>query len=116
MKRFKSPGSAQRPCPVHDRTCRIRFSSAAGIPGPSSTGLRQFFGLFARLERRIAFEAIDDRPVDLVFLLLIPENAGDEHLVALACVSRHLRHRDVADALRSAETSAELYELLTVSS
>jgi PTS system nitrogen regulatory IIA component len=83
------------------------------LPHARVAGLARFFGLFVRLERSIAFEAIDDRPVDLVFLLLIPEDASDEHLAALACVSRRLRQRDVAESLRSAKSSPEIYDLLT---
>ena len=84
------------------------------LPHARVPGLERFFGLFARLERPINFDAIDDRPIDLVFLLLIPEKAGDDHLAALACVSRRLRDREVADGLRAAKTGAELYDFLTV--
>jgi PTS system nitrogen regulatory IIA component len=75
--------------------------------------LGQFFGLFARLERPIAFDAIDERPVDLVFLLLIPQQAGSDHLAALATISRRLRDRDAAARLRAGKTAPELYRLLT---
>jgi mannitol/fructose-specific phosphotransferase system IIA component (Ntr-type) len=57
--------------------------------------------------------AIDERPVDLVFLLLIPDQAGGDHLAALACVSRKLRDRAAAAKLRAAKTAAEMYEILT---
>src|SRR4051794_21668431 len=83
------------------------------LPHARIAGLEQFFGLFARLERPINFDAIDDGPVDLVFLLLMPEQAGNEHLAALAAVSRRLRQREVAAQLRSAKASSELYEILT---
>jgi nitrogen PTS system EIIA component len=86
------------------------------LPHARVPGLQQFFGLFARLERPIEFEAVDKRPVDLVFLLLIPEQAGDDHLAALACVSRKLRNPAVAQALRAAKTAPELYKVLTVGS
>src|SRR5689334_22901974 len=83
------------------------------LPHARVAGLRQFFGFFARLARPIAFAAIDDRPVDLVFFLLIPEAIGDEHLAALACVSRRLRDHQVAESIRTANTSVELYDHLT---
>ena len=83
------------------------------LPHARIAGLEHFFGLFARLERPINFDAIDDGPVDLVFLLLIPEQAGNEHLAALAAVSRRLRQREVAARLRSAKASSELHEILT---
>jgi PTS system nitrogen regulatory IIA component len=84
------------------------------MPHARVGGLRDFFGLFARLERPIDFTAIDERPVDLVFLLLIPDRPGDDHLAALACVSRRLRDRDAAAQLRAAKTGAELYQILAL--
>ena len=83
------------------------------LPHARIVGLGHFFGLFARLERPINFDAIDDGPVDLVFLLLIPERAGSEHLAALAAVSRRLRQREVAARLRNANAAAELHDILT---
>ena len=83
------------------------------VPHARIAGLPDFFGLFARLERPIDFTAIDQRPVDLVFLLLIPDQAGNDHLAALACVSRRLRDRAAAAQLRAAKTDAELYAILT---
>ena len=61
----------------------------------------------------IDFAAVDDRPVDLVFLLLTPDNATTEHLAALACISRHLRNWGVAIDLRAANDANELYRVLT---
>lgn len=83
------------------------------IPHARVDGLRQIFGLFARLERAIDFAAVDAQPVDLAFLLLIPTNAGNEHLAALACVSRCLRDRDIAQRLRAATDAHTLFARLT---
>ncbi len=82
------------------------------IPHARVDGLQQIFGLFARLERAIDFAAVDGEPVDLAFLLLIPTNAGNEHLAALACVSRCLRDRDVAQGLRAATDGQTLFARL----
>jgi PTS system nitrogen regulatory IIA component len=84
-----------------------------GIPHGKLPGLDRFCGVFARLDRPIAFEAIDDQPVDLIFLLLAPENAGADHLKALARVSRLLRDRAVCDKLRGTDRPDALYALLT---
>ncbi len=84
------------------------------LPHACITGLDRFLGLFARLERPINFDAIDDLPVDLVFLLLLPEQAGNDHLAALACVSRRLRGGDVAARLRTAKTGPEIHDVLTL--
>lgn len=87
--------------------------AGVAIPHARLAGLDHFFGLFARLERRLDYDAVDERPVDLVFLLLIPENAAAEHLHALACVSRRLRDPDVVARLRKADDAAALYATLT---
>jgi PTS system nitrogen regulatory IIA component len=84
-----------------------------GVPHGKLPGLDRICGVFARLERPIAFDAIDDQPVDLIFVLLAPETAGAEHLKALARVSRLLRDRAVCDKLRGTESPEALYALLT---
>jgi PTS system nitrogen regulatory IIA component len=84
-----------------------------GIPHGKLPGITKLCGVFARLERPIPFEAIDDQPVDLVFLLLAPENAGADHLKALALVSRLLRDRSVCEKLRGTDKADALYALLT---
>ncbi|MBV8799597.1 MAG: PTS IIA-like nitrogen regulatory protein PtsN [Alphaproteobacteria bacterium] len=83
------------------------------IPHGRLSGLPRILGLFARLESPIAFDAIDDQPVDLVFLLLTPEDAGADHLKALALVSRTLRSQLTCEKLRAARRAEVLYALLT---
>lgn len=69
-------------------------------------------GLFARLAQPIDFEAIDERPVDVVFLLVAPEGAGADHLKALARVSRLLRDRTLVEKLRATDNAEALYAIL----
>ena len=76
------------------------------------TGLDRPRGLFARLAHPVDFDSIDERPVDIVFLLVAPEGAGADHLKALARVSRLLRDRSLVDKLRKTETADALYALL----
>ncbi len=83
------------------------------IPHGKPQKLTRIFGLFARLAKPIDFEALDDQPVDLVFLLLAPEGAGADHLKALARVSRLLRNQQATEKLRAAKTAEALYALLT---
>ncbi len=83
------------------------------IPHGKLADLGTLYGLFARLERPVDFDSIDERPVDLIFLLLAPENAGAEHLKALSRVSRVLRDKGVCDKLRATDTPEALYSLLT---
>lgn len=83
------------------------------IPHGKLASLDKLCGLFARLERPVEFDSIDERPVDLIFLLLAPESAGADHLKALARVSRLLRDKIVCDKLRGSDTAEALYSLLT---
>ncbi len=86
------------------------------IPHGKLPQLPKLRGLFAKLDRPVDFEAIDEQPVDLIFLLLAPEAAGADHLKALARVSRLLRDKSTCDKLRGAETADALYLILTAQS
>jgi PTS system nitrogen regulatory IIA component len=70
-------------------------------------------GLFLRLEKPLNFDSVDRQPVDLVFALLAPEEAGVEHLRALALVSRTMRNPDICAKLRANSNPATLYTILT---
>ena len=85
------------------------------IPHGKLPKLEKLFGLFARLDRPIDFEAMDGQPVDLIFLLLAPESAGADHLKALAQVSRLLRDHKTCEKLRGTESREALFALLTES-
>jgi len=90
--------------------------SGVAIPHGKLPKLDQLFGLFARLEKPIDFEALDGQPVDLIFLLLAPENAGADHLKALARVARLLRDAEVARKLRESRDADALYAVLALPS
>lgn len=85
------------------------------IPHGKLPDMGRLYGVFARLERPINFDSIDEQPVDLIFLLLAPESAGADHLKALARVSRLLRDKGVCEKLRGTENADGLYALLTES-
>jgi nitrogen PTS system EIIA component len=82
------------------------------LPHARIEGLDRLFGMFTRLNRPVHFDAIDAKPVDLVFLLLIPPAAGSEHLAALASISRYLRDKEFAAKLRKAPSASALCSLL----
>ena len=82
------------------------------IPHGRMPGLAAPHGLFARVSAPVDFDAIDERPIDIVFLLIAPEGAGADHLKALARVSRLLRDRALVDKLRATESADALYALL----
>jgi PTS system nitrogen regulatory IIA component len=83
------------------------------IPHGKLPSLDRVYGVFARLERPIDFDAIDEQPVDLMFLLLAPESAGADHLKALARVSRLLRDGSMCEKLRGCDNADAIYALLT---
>ncbi len=85
------------------------------IPHGKLPKLERLYGLFARLEQPIDFQAIDERPVDLIFVLLAPESAGADHLKALARISRLLRDKTVCDKLRGTDNAEALLAILTES-
>jgi nitrogen PTS system EIIA component len=90
--------------------------NGVAIPHGKLARLNKVFGLFARLERPVDFEALDGQPVDLVFLLLAPEGAGADHLKALARVARLLRDPEIARKLRESRDAEALYAVLALPS
>ena len=83
------------------------------IPHGKMANLQRLHAVFARVDRAIDFDAIDGRPVDLIFLLLAPQAAGADHLKALARVSRMLRDTRFCEKLRGCDSRDAIYALLT---
>lgn len=86
--------------------------NGVAIPHGRMAGLSCLFGLFARLDRPIAFESIDGHPVDLIFVLLAPEGAGADHLRALSRIARLLRDPGTVQRLRGTRDASALHSLL----
>ncbi|MEZ5777217.1 MAG: PTS sugar transporter subunit IIA [Paracoccaceae bacterium] len=83
------------------------------LPHARLEGLDHVVGVFLRLERPLDFDAVDRQPVDLVFALFAPKDAGVEHLKALALVSRTMRDQAVCEKLRANNDPAALHAVLT---
>jgi len=83
------------------------------IPHGKLAHLSSIVGIFARLESPVDFEALDDQPVDLVFLLLAPEGAGADHLKALSRIARVLRDPDTVAKLRATDSASGIYAFLS---
>lgn len=83
------------------------------LPHARIEGLADYAGLFLRLARPIDFDAIDGRPVNLAFVLLIPFETTTPHVAALAVISRKFRDAALVARLRKAGTPAAAYEALT---
>ena len=85
------------------------------LPHARIAGLDGVHGVFVRLEQPLEFEALDRKPVDLIFALFAPEDAGVVHLKALALVSRTLRDPALRAKLRKNADANILYTVLTES-
>jgi PTS system nitrogen regulatory IIA component len=87
--------------------------NGVALPHARVPGLKAPFGLFARLRHAIDFEAIDDQPVDIVFLVLLPQTPDGERLNALACVARTLREPEALRHVRRATDQESLFHSIT---
>lgn len=86
--------------------------NGVAVPHARLEGLTRMRAVFVRLEQPVPFEAVDDQPVDLLFVLFAPKAANSEHLRALARVSRMLRQPDLREQLRYAKTAEAIHLLL----
>jgi PTS system nitrogen regulatory IIA component len=86
--------------------------AGVAVPHARLAGLDRMRGVFVRLETPVDFDAVDGAPVDLMFALFAPPDAGAEHLRALARVARLLRQSDLREQLRHAHTNDAIYALL----
>ena len=102
---------------LHALLNREKFGSTGvgegiAIPHTRVPGVNAPFGMLARLSTAIDFDAIDDVPVDLVFLLLMPGEGDKDNLNVLACIARRLREQEIVRNIRNAASVDELYEAM----
>lgn len=83
------------------------------VPHAKLSRLDKLHGVFARVEKGIDFEALDEAPVDLAFLLLAPEGAGADHLKALSRIARVLRDAGTVEKIRGTTDAGAIFELLS---
>lgn len=88
------------------------FGGGTALPHSRFTGLDKVYAFFAKPSYPVDFDAIDNKPADLVFLLMSPEGSGADHLTALAMLSRILKDDAICERLRKMEKSTEIYALL----
>ena len=102
---------------LHERERLGSTGVGAGVAIPHThiKGLRKVTGLYAYLETSIDFEAIDGEPINLVFMLLMPEDGGSHNLKALAKVSKALRQETIREKLRNARDTTTVYKLFASS-
>lgn len=87
--------------------------NGVALPHARLADLQEVRGVFVLLEKPVDFDSVDRQPVDVVFTLFAPQDAGVEHLKALALVSRTLREASVCSKLRANPDSSKLYTILT---
>ena len=90
------------------------YGRGTAFPHARIEGAKTVKAVFARLSSPIDFDAIDTKPVDLVFMLISPETDGADHLTALATLSRILKNDDTCDKLRNAKSKEEIYAILNI--
>ncbi len=88
------------------------FGGGVALPHGRLAELKKVYGFFIKLATPIDFDAIDGKPVDMLFLLLSPESSGADHLTALAQISRVLKNNSLVNKLREAERKEEIHALL----
>lgn len=88
------------------------YGEGVAFPHARIEGLNKVCALFARLDVAVDFDSLDGKPVDLVFLLVSPENSGADHLTALASLSRILKTEGSCEKLRKARSADEIYAIL----
>jgi PTS system nitrogen regulatory IIA component len=96
-----------------EKTGSTGFGGGVAIPHGRVAGFERIAGYFARLAAPLQYNAVDLMPVDLVFMLLSPPDAGADHLKALARVSRVMRDKAILAKLRGARSRDALYAVLT---
>ena len=89
------------------------MGDGVAIPHARLAGLDKAVGVFAKLAPPIDFDSPDHVPVDLIFVLIAPESGANEHLQALARISRALGDTDLRAKLRGADSADALFILLT---
>lgn len=92
------------------------IGNGIALPHGKLARVKTIFGIFARLERPIDFDALDGAPVDLIFLLITPEASGADHLKALACAARVLRDPGIVATIRTTRDPSALYSIIAQTS
>ena len=88
------------------------YGEGVAFPHARIEGLDKVCAVFARLDEPVDFDSLDGKPVDLVFMLISPENSGADHLTALAALSRILKAEGSCEKLRKARSVDEIYAIL----
>ena len=89
------------------------YGGGVAFPHARIDGAKRVKAYFTKLAQPVDFDAIDSQPVDLIFMLVSPENSAADHLEALAILSKTLRNKTICSKLRKAVSKDEIYKILT---
>jgi PTS system nitrogen regulatory IIA component len=107
------PDSVEAALRAREQLGSTGLGSGFALPHARIEGLNAYLGLFVRIAKPVDFDAIDGKPVHLVFVLLIPGETATPHVAALAAISRRFRDSTLAVKLTKEKTQAGAYGLLT---
>ena len=85
------------------------YGNGVGYPHARIEGLKKVFAMVARLHSPLDYEAVDSQNVDIIALMVSPENSGNDHLQTLAMLSRALKNEKTRQMIRQAKTAHEIY-------
>ena len=88
------------------------YGNGVGYPHARMEGLQKVFAMVARLQHPLDYDAIDAQDVDIVAMMVSPENSGNDHLQTLAMLSRALKNEKTCHAIRQAKNAHEIYVAL----
>ncbi|MBB3952259.1 PTS IIA-like nitrogen regulatory protein PtsN [Aureimonas jatrophae] len=108
-----SPRDVYETVAARERLGSTGIGGGIAIPHGKIAGLSRIRGVFGRLAKPVDFDSLDDQPVDLVFLLLAPEDSGADHLKALSKIARLLRDPSVLGQLRALHDATTIHNLMT---
>lgn len=108
-----SPRDVLETVMARERLGSTGIGGGIAIPHGKIAGLARIRGVFGRLVKPVDFDALDDQPVDLVFLLIAPEDSGAEHLKALSKIARLLRNPAMLAQLRALRDATTIHDLMT---
>jgi nitrogen PTS system EIIA component len=108
-----SPEAVETALAAREQLGSTGLGAGFALPHARIEGLETYLGLFLRLARPLDFDSIDGKPVQLVFVLLIPAETSIPHVAALAAISRRFRDATLVAKLRKAETQSAAFGVLT---
>lgn len=98
---------------ARERLGSTGLGQGVAIPHGRIKGLRESVGAFVRLSSPVPFDAPDGQPVNLIFVLLVPEQATEQHLQILSELAQMFSDRDLRQALAEATDPSALHQLIT---